>query len=52
MTAHCATCNCADDATPPHPSTSSAWARRQALEAAAEAVRKSKERTQPAEESQ
>lgn len=46
---HCATCNCADDERPPQPSTSSAWARRQALEAAEAAVRKAKDaRKKPA----
>jgi len=44
MTAHCATCNCSDDATPPQPSASSPGIRRMALDAAAEAVRKARER--------
>ena len=44
MTAHCSTCNCADDATPAQPSTSSPGIRRLALQAAAEAVRNARER--------
>ena len=42
MTRHCATCNCAAGERPPQPSTSSAWAREQAKQAAAEAIRKAK----------
>jgi hypothetical protein len=53
MTAHCSTCNCADtgEAFALRPATSSSWARRQAIEAAAEAVARVKEaRKKPAEE--
>jgi len=49
---HCATCNCRDDEKPAQPAVSSAWARKQAIDAAAEAVRKVKEaRKRPIEES-
>jgi hypothetical protein len=50
MTAHCATCNCADDG-PVQPATSSEWARRAAIQAAEAAVRAAKDkRKKPAEE--
>jgi hypothetical protein len=53
VTAHCATCNCPDDARPPQPATSSQWARRAALQAAEEAVRAAKEaRKQPKDTAQ
>ena len=42
MTQHCATCNCAPDERPAQPSTSSEWARKEAIRLAAEAVRQSK----------
>jgi hypothetical protein len=51
MTArHCATCNCADDAKPTQPATSSAWARRQALDAAAQAIADARTRRTTPEE--
>jgi hypothetical protein len=51
MTAHCATCNCADDERPAQPATSSTWARRAAIDAAAAAVRAAKDaRKKPATE--
>ena len=49
MTAHCATCNCADDERPSQPSTSSPAIRRLALQAAAEAVRKARDARTTAE---
>lgn len=44
MTAHCSTCSCADDATPPQPATSSPGIRRLALDATDAAVKASKEK--------
>jgi hypothetical protein len=46
MTRHCTTCECfdPDDAKPVQPATSSEWARRQAREAAAAAVRAAREK--------
>jgi hypothetical protein len=42
MTKHCATCECSVGEAIPQPSTSSEWARAQAKQAAAEAVRAAK----------
>jgi hypothetical protein len=47
---HCATCNCADDARPAQPATSTAWARRQALDAAAQAITDARTRRTTPEE--
>ena len=50
MTQHCATCSCHGDE-PGQPATSSEWARRQAKEALAAAIRAAKDsRKKPAEE--
>ena len=44
MTAHCATCSCGVGEDIPRPATSSEWARRQAREAAAAAIRAAREK--------
>jgi hypothetical protein len=52
MTVHrCPDCRCSDDARPAQPATSTAWARRQALDAAAQAITNARtRRTTPTEE--